>query len=144
MSVKRRTQCLLLAGALALTLTVPALAAGYSDLPESHWAYSDLMEASDLGIIQGVGNGQMAPSATMSWGQFLTMLTRTFAPEAYQSASAAGMAWDQAGYAAAVESGLLREIPLKDFSVTHAFTFLWRRGSVFADDCRRIFQLLEP
>ena len=109
MSVKRRTQCLLLAGALALTLTVPALAAGYSDLPESHWAYSDLMEASDLGIIQGVGNGQMAPSATMSWGQFLTMLTRTFAPEAYQSASAAGMAWDQAGYAAAVESGLLRE-----------------------------------
>ena len=109
MSVKRRTQCLLLTGALALTLTVPALAAGYSDLPESHWAYSDLMEASDLGIIQGVGNGQMAPSATMSWGQFLTMLTRTFAPDAYQSASAEGMAWDQAGYAAAVESGLLRE-----------------------------------
>ena len=43
-----------------------------------------------------------------------------------------------------LEAGLLREIPLKDFSVTHAFTFLWRRGSVFADDCRRIFQLLEP
>lgn len=61
MSVKRRTQCLLLAGALALTLTVPALAAGYSDLPESHWAYSDLMEASDLGIIQGVGNGADGP-----------------------------------------------------------------------------------
>ena len=109
MSVKRHIQSLALAGALALTLSVPALAAGYSDLPESHWAYSDLMEASELGIIQGVGNGQMAPSATMSWGQFLTMLTRTFAADDYQSATAAGLAWDQAGYTAAVESGLLRE-----------------------------------
>ena len=108
MSVKHRIQSLALAGTLALTLTVPALAAGYSDLPESHWAYSDLMEASELGIIQGVGNGQMAPSATMSWGQFLTMLTRTFAADDYQSATAAGLAWDQAGYTAAVESGLLR------------------------------------
>lgn len=108
MSAKHRVQSLVLAGALALTLTVPALAAGYSDLPASHWAYSDLMEASELGIIQGVGSGQMAPSATMSWGQFLTMLTRTFAADAYQSAAASGLAWDQAGYTAAVESGLLR------------------------------------
>ncbi|WP_297213836.1 S-layer homology domain-containing protein [uncultured Flavonifractor sp.] len=109
MSMKRRIQSLILAGALALSLALPAAASGYSDLPESHWAYSDLMEASQLGIIQGVGNGQMAPSATMSWGQFLTMLTRTFAAEAYQSATGDGLAWDQAGYAAAVESGLLRE-----------------------------------
>lgn len=109
MSAKHLVQSLVLTGALALGLTVPALAAGYSDLPQSHWAYNDLMEASDLGIIQGVGNGQMAPSATMSWGQFLTMLTRTFASEAYQGASASGLAWDQAGYAAAGEAGLLRE-----------------------------------
>ena len=109
MSVKRRIQSLILAGALALTLAVPALAAGYKDLPESHWAYSDLMEASELGIIQGVGDGRMAPADTMSWGQFLTMIARTFAPDAYQSATDAGLAWDQAGYAAAADAGLLRE-----------------------------------
>lgn len=109
MSVKRRIQSLILAGALALTLAVPALAAGYKDLPESHWAYSDLMEASELGIIQGVGDGRMAPADTMSWGQFLTMIARTFAPDAYQSATEAGLAWDQAGYAAAADAGLLRE-----------------------------------
>ena len=111
MSVKRRIQSLILAGALALalTLTAPTLAAGYKDLPESHWAYSDLMEASELGIIQGMGDGRMAPADTMSWGQFLTMITRAFAPDAYQSATDAGLAWDQAGYAAASDAGLLRE-----------------------------------
>ena len=36
------------------------------------------------------------------------MLTRTFAPDAYAEASAAGLAWDQAGYAAAEAAGLLR------------------------------------
>ena len=109
MSMKRRIHSLILAGALALTLVLPAGAAGYSDLSENHWAYSELMKASQLGIIQGVGEDRMAPADTMSWGQFLTMLTRTFAPDAYQSASASGLAWDQAGYAAAVESGLLRQ-----------------------------------
>ena len=38
MSVKRRISTLLLAGALSLALSVPALAAGYSDLPANHWA----------------------------------------------------------------------------------------------------------
>ena len=108
MSAKHRVQSLILAGALALTLTVPALAAGYKDLPESHWAYSDLMKASELGIIQGTGDGRMAPADTMSWGQFLTMLSRTFAPDAYQSATDAGLAWDQAGYTAAADAGLLK------------------------------------
>ena len=109
MSVKRRISTLLLAGALSLALSVPALAAGYSDLPANHWAYETMMEATQLGVIQGVGSGQMAPSATMSWGQFLTMLTRTFAPQAYERATASGLAWDQAGYAAAEEAGLLRQ-----------------------------------
>ena len=109
MSFIRRIQTLLLAGALALGLTVPALAAEYTDLSESHWAYEDMTLAADLGIIQGVGSGLMAPGTTMSWGQFLAMLTRTFAPEAYAEAADAGLAWDQAGYAAAAEAGLLRE-----------------------------------
>lgn len=109
MSIKHRVQSLALAGALTLTLSVPALAANYSDLPSSHWAYSSMMEAAELGVIQGVSDGKLAPSDTMSWGQFLTMLTRTFAPQSYASASASGLAWDQAGYAAAEQAGLLRQ-----------------------------------
>ena len=41
-----------------------------------------------------------------------------------------------------LESGSLREIPLEDCSIHHDFTFLWQRGSVFAEEFRRIFQLL--
>ena len=108
MNIIRRVKALLLAGALALGLSVPALAAEYTDLSGSHWAYEDMTKAAGLGIIQGVGEGRMAPGDTMSWGQFLAMLTRTFAPDAYAEASAAGLAWDQAGYAAAEAAGLLR------------------------------------
>ena len=82
MSLIRRAQSLLLAGVLALSLSVPALAAEYTDLPESHWAYEDMMQAAGLGIIQGVGDGRIAPGDTTSWGPVLAMPTRAFAPEA--------------------------------------------------------------
>lgn len=43
-------------------------------------------------------------------------------------------------YRAAVEkelnAGVLREIPLRDFSITHDFTFLWPKDSVFSDEIR--------
>ena len=32
-----------------------------------------------------------------------------------------------------LRSGTLIRIPLKDFQVTHEFTFIWRRGSIYAD-----------
>lgn len=41
-----------------------------------------------------------------------------------------------------LEAGKLREIPLEDCSIYHDFTFLWRRGSLFAADYREIFSLL--
>ena len=41
-----------------------------------------------------------------------------------------------------LEERRLREIPLEDCAIRHAFTFLWRRGSVFADGYREIFRRL--
>lgn len=41
-----------------------------------------------------------------------------------------------------LEAGQLREIPLEDCSIYHDFTFLWRRGSLFAADYREIYSLL--
>ena len=37
------------------------------------------------------------------------MVTRTFLPDAYQTALSAGLNWDQAGYSAALTCGLLAE-----------------------------------
>lgn len=44
---------------------------------------------------------------------------------------------------AELDAGRLVEIPLKDFSVTHDFTFLWRKGSVFAPYYRHVFDLMQ-
>ena len=42
-----------------------------------------------------------------------------------------------------LDAGLLVEIPLQDFSVTHNFTFLWRKKSVFASYYRHVFDLMQ-
>lgn len=38
-----------------------------------------------------------------------------------------------------LERGELKEIRLKDFKLSHDFTFIWRRGSIYADMYRALF-----
>lgn len=42
-----------------------------------------------------------------------------------------------------LQSGVLREIPLKDFSIEHDFSFVWRKNSLFSDRYRGIYQFLK-
>ena len=37
-----------------------------------------------------------------------------------------------------LEEGLLKEIPLNDFKITHDFAFIWNKESVFASDCMAV------
>lgn len=108
MNGKARAGILVLAGFLTLSPMVSARAADYTDLDESHWAYEQMTQAVDLGILQGIGGNQLAPSLTMTWGQFLAMTTRAFVPDLYHQAQEQGLAWDTAGYAAAAMAGILR------------------------------------
>lgn len=39
-----------------------------------------------------------------------------------------------------LENGELKEIRIKDFKLSHDFTFIWRRGSIYADTYRVLFQ----
>ena len=41
-----------------------------------------------------------------------------------------------------LEGGQLMRIPLEDFQVTHDFTFIWRRGSIFSDYYQRLFEII--
>lgn len=41
-----------------------------------------------------------------------------------------------------LEEGRLVQILLEDFHVTHDFTFIWRRGSIFSDYYQNLFQIL--
>ena len=105
--MKRFVSSLLLAALLLTATGLPATAADYSDLPSSHWAYEEMSYAAWLGLINGVGGGQMAPSAPLTRGQFLTMFVRAFAPQQYQKTLDQGFAWDQAALLSALNTGLV-------------------------------------
>lgn len=107
MNLRKKLCCLLAAVLLTATLALPTQAASYPDLPTTHWAYEAMDRAAGLGIISGVGGGAMAPSATLTWAQYLTMLARTFAAEDYLEALNSGTSWDLAGYRIAKENGIL-------------------------------------
>jgi len=105
MKITRTADGLLLAAALSLCLAAPA-SAQYADLTERHWAYSQMSRAHALGIINGVGGNRMDPDGALTWAQFLAMMSRTFAPELYRSASQE-LTWDQAGYQVALDARFL-------------------------------------
>lgn len=42
-----------------------------------------------------------------------------------------------------VTDGILREVTIRDFSVTHAFTFLWRKGSIYSALFKQIYEQLK-
>lgn len=107
MNIVRR-MCPLLLCALLL-LPAEAMAAEYPDLDPGHWAYEDMDRAAGLGIIKGMEDGRMAPEETLTWGQYLTMLSRAFFPEDYAGYLESGQEWDQAGYQTALDHGLLLE-----------------------------------
>lgn len=78
----KKLTTMILAGALSLSLTAPALAAGggFSDVPTTHWAYTAIEQAADKGWVSGVGGGKFAPGGTLSNAQFLVMAVRANLP----------------------------------------------------------------
>lgn len=61
-------------------IAFPAEAKTFSDVPQSHWAYSVIDEASDDGIMNGKAAGVFAPNATLTRAEYATMLYN-LAPE---------------------------------------------------------------
>ncbi len=41
-----------------------------------------------------------------------------------------------------IKAGSLREIRLREYDFTHDFTFVWRKGSIFAERYKELFELL--
>lgn len=74
----KRLVSLVLALALCASLTIPALAADFSDVPADHWAYSAIQTAAEKGITSGYSDGTFQPSAPVTNIQFMVMLSRAF------------------------------------------------------------------
>ena len=67
--------------ALAFTIVTPsafATAVEFSDVPSNHWARPYIMSMVDKGIMSGVGGNRFAPSNTLTYAEFLTMITNRF------------------------------------------------------------------
>ena len=69
--------------AFALVLagcTAVFAAAGYSDVPEDHWAAPYIERASSEGAVQGIGEGKYDPDSAVTYAQFVTVLARKYFP----------------------------------------------------------------
>ena len=96
--MKKRMISLILSLTLLLSLSVPAFAAApaakphFTDVPTSHWAYTQIERAYSDGVIAGTaGNaanytGVFSPSGTLTEAQFVTIMTRAFFNEELEAA----------------------------------------------------------
>lgn len=100
----------LLTLALAASLAVPALAAGFSDVPDSHYAASAIADCAAKGIVSGYDDGTFRPSAAVTRAQFAVMLSRAFFQKNVDALApqAGGKAWYWASLKALDGLGLLQ------------------------------------
>lgn len=79
-SIKKLASAMIILTLSATAVVFPAEAKTFSDVPQSHWAYSVIDEASDDGIMNGKAAGVFAPNATLTRAEYATMLYN-LAPE---------------------------------------------------------------
>lgn len=65
----------LLMGAIG---TTTAFGASFPDVPSDHWAYQEVMKASEIGFISGMDDGTFGLGQTVTRAQFVSMMCRMF------------------------------------------------------------------
>ena len=98
-------------------MSVPALASNdFSDLPATHWAYADVMKATEAGYFEGTGNNKFSPAVTLGADQFVTLIGRVCYKDEIKSQ--AGDNWSAPYIRAAKEKGILTGTSLTDATMT--------------------------
>lgn len=72
---------LVLALVLCASLSVPAWAAEFTDVPAEHAFYDAIMDCSEKGIVGGYDDGTFRPANTVAKSHFCAMLARAFYPD---------------------------------------------------------------
>ena len=76
--ITKRIVPMFLAVCLILSLSVAALAATFTDVPESHWSYAAIEKAATNGLVNGTGNSQYTPDKSVSNAEWCQMLVNLF------------------------------------------------------------------
>lgn len=103
---------LLLALALCAGLSVPALAAEFTDVPASHVFHDAIMDCAAKGIASGYTDGTFRPGNNVTRAQFCVMLSRAFYPEAVQENSTEAnkaLGWFVPSTEALAQAGVLKD-----------------------------------
>lgn len=64
-------------------LLTPTYAVEFSDLPETHWAYEDIMKLVEDGVVNGYTDGTYQPGKEVTRGEFLKLILTAFYGEEY-------------------------------------------------------------
>jgi len=101
-SIFARLTSLVLAVFLSVPLSGTALATetGFSDVPSAYWASDAIVECVAQGAVTGYADGTFHPDESVTYAQFLAMLTRTFYPS---DAAAVTITDEQPWYYASVQ-----------------------------------------
>lgn len=81
-----------------------AKAAGFSDVPGSHWAYDMVMWSQENGVTSGYPDGSFRPTQAVTESEFLVMLVRAY-PEKAVGEKKAGEPWYTPYYKVASDAG---------------------------------------
>ena len=101
--ILRRLAALSLCLVFLSSLSASALAVEFPDVSPEHWAYNDIQQASDYGLIQGLDDGTFRPEKRLNRASFVTILQRMFGWESVtpETPSFTDVAPDDWYYAAA-------------------------------------------
>ncbi len=77
--MKKRVFALFLALVIAVSLTALPASAAFNDVSSSDWFAQDVEDVQQYGIIIGTGGGNFSPRLTLTLGQAVTMVARTYA-----------------------------------------------------------------
>ena len=90
----KRILSLFLALALCAALTVPALGAGFTDVPSNYPFLDAIQDCTSKGILSGYSDGTFRPGKSVTRAQFCMMLARAFYPEELKkNANLASSGW---------------------------------------------------
>ncbi|MDN5300940.1 MAG: hypothetical protein PWQ60_454 [Thermoanaerobacteraceae bacterium] len=59
-----------------IQITLATVETGFNDIKPTDWFYNDVIEAQRVGLIAGVGNNLYAPNKTITYAEYITILTR--------------------------------------------------------------------
>jgi len=113
---------------LSVCVIFSVCAAGFSDLPDSHWAYKYIMELSSEGVINGYSDGTFRPEAQVTRAEFVKLIGKTNDKKAEDFADLPKTHW---AYDYVMNSGVDMERrnfrPDENITRAEVLDILWKR-----------------